>query len=247
MAVRDGGKRTRFACLETARCMVAITVSAITVAVVVMVTIAALRPADSFSLSVVNGMDSSIPWSLLRDADAATNNTTMQRVAEKVNLTFALLAYNPSGRKDIRFGNFTIRVTDMPYFPSFTKMTDIAAFPVPAPFTLKRQGAHKLWSKFSLSDARTLSYVANTYGALGTFKAMVLVNASIGSGSGSGTPASNNVTVTYYCWPVLVGWTAFSDSPDGGVTCTPRKELSVDVDSLLPRSAPAPAAVYSRR
>ncbi|PAN05297.1 hypothetical protein PAHAL_1G130000 [Panicum hallii] len=253
MAVRDGGKRTRFACLETARCMVAITVSAITVAVVVMVTIAALRPADSFSLSVVNGMDSSIPWlskvnsSSSLDADAATNNTTMQRAAEKVNLTFALRAYNPSGRKDIRFSNFTVRVTDMPYFPSFAKMRDIAAFPVPAPFTLKRQGAHKLWSKFSLSDAGTLSYVAHTYGAQGTFKAMVLVNASIGSGSGSGTPASNNVTVTYYCWPVLVGWTAFADSPDGGVTCTPRKELSVDVDSLLPRSAPAPAAVYSRR
>ncbi|RLN08945.1 hypothetical protein C2845_PM11G17620 [Panicum miliaceum] len=103
--------------------MVAITVSAITVAVVVMVTIAALRPADSFSLSVVNGMDSSIKWlskvnssSSSSDADAATN-TTMQRVAEKVNLTFALLAYNPSGRKDIRLGNITVRVTDMPLLP----------------------------------------------------------------------------------------------------------------------------------
>ena len=35
MAVRNRGKRTRFACLETTRFMVAITVSVITVAVVV--------------------------------------------------------------------------------------------------------------------------------------------------------------------------------------------------------------------
>jgi len=258
MAVGVGDKRTRFACLETVRFMVAVTVSAITVAVVVMVTIAALRPVD-FNLSIVNGMDSGTRWSSKVNSSsssssslssshavvAATNTTTMQQVAERVNLTFALRAYNPSGRKDIPFYNFTVRVTDMPHFPSFAEMTDIAEFTVPAPFTLKRQGAHKMRSKFSLSDNKTLSYVASTYGASGTFKAMVLVKASIDSSSGgSGTPATTINVVTYYCWPVLVGWTAAFDSPNGGVTCTPRKELSVDVDSLLPRSAPPPAAVY---
>lgn len=258
MAVGVGDKRTRFACLETVRFMVGITVSAITVAVVVMVTIAALRPVD-FTLSIVNGMDSGTRWSSKVNSSsssssslssshavvAATNTTTMQQVAERVNLTFALRAYNPSGRKDIRFDNFTVRVTDMPHFPSFAEMTDIAEFTVPAPFTLKRQGVHKMRSKFSLSDNKTLPYVASTYGASGTFKAMVLVKASIGSSSGgSGTPATTINVVTYYCWPVLVGWTAAFDSPNGGVTCTPRKELSVDVDSLLPRSAAPPAAVY---
>ena len=270
MAVRNRGKRTRFACLETVRFMVAITVSVITVAVVVMVTIAALRPVD-FTLSIVNGMDSSPQWSSKVNltspspspsplpsspsssssshADvAATSTRTVQQVAESVNLTFALQAYNPSGRMNIRFSNFSIRVTDMPHFPSFAEMTDIAEFTVPAPFTLKRQGAHKMRSKFSLSDNKTLSYVASTYGASGTFKAMVLVKASIGSSSGgSGTPATTINVVTYYCWPVLVGWTAALDSHDNPVTCTTAKELSVDVDSVLPRSAPPRAEVYSRR
>jgi len=271
MAVGVGDKRTRFACLETTRFMVAITVSVITVAVVVMVTIAALRPVD-FSLSIVNGMDSSPQWSSKVNltspspspsplpsspsssssshADvAATSTRTVQQVAESVNLTFALQAYNPSGRMNIRFSNFSIRVTDMPHFPSFAEMRDIAMFTVLAQFPLKKQGTHKLWSKYSLSDAKTLSYVASTYGAKGTFKAMVLVNASFGSSSGSdsGTPATINNVITYYCWPVLVGWTAALDSHDNPVTCTTAKELSVDVDSVLPRSAPPRAEVYSRR
>lgn len=226
MAARNGAgnKRTRFACLETVRCMVATTVSVLTVAVVVMVAHAALRPVDSYTLSIVKGMDSYPPWS--SKASSAAN---------RVNLRFALQAYNPSGRKDIHFIVFDIYVFEIPDYPSLYGMKDIAAFSVPArDFTVKRQGVHKLWSNFSITDPGKLSHIANTYGAAGTFKAMVLVYPFLAS------------VTRYYCWPVLVGWTAAIDSPSDGVPCTPEEELSIDIDSLLPGSAataPAPAPI----
>ncbi|KAL6861628.1 hypothetical protein ACP4OV_017328 [Aristida adscensionis] len=236
-----GGERTssRFPCIATVRYTVAAVLTALAIAVVVMVIADFLRP-ESFDLRVLHGH---VAAELrVMEMDSSNNNSLACRpcshgkrppgsfgrvlrpeegcrLVKFVDLWVMLSASNPGDRGDINIYNMTVRVIDgTPYAHSFVSNNLIASYNVTTEaYSLKPGSTHTRTKWGAVRDGGSLCKIAARHRNQTSFRAMLRVDATVSSVTA--LRKTRPRLVTYYCWPVSVTVDYSPDDDDGPVLC----------------------------
>lgn len=236
MATDDGGKRTKFQCLIIARFTAATVVAVLAFAGIVVVLAAGLRRED-ISLSLTHGhiqaaqvLWVSNPMNLSHHKPKKNAIVTSYLPVKQVDFWVSMYVHNPAGRDNMYCTITTALVIDMPNAPSFTKMTQLYIFKINYELNLSRKNSLDKW--FTMTDQKTLSYIARTYGGMSEFTAMLQVNMTVRLGEGTPTPS------THYCWPVTIGHSRSTTAE--AVTCKPSHNIDYAADSVDLQAPPLP-------
>ncbi|KAF0902420.1 hypothetical protein E2562_016255 [Oryza meyeriana var. granulata] len=211
MTADDGSKLTaRFRWLNLARCTVATVVTVLAVVVIARAVVVLLRP-EKLRLSVAGG-------------SVSVTRMPAMKPLPRVNISFVLRAFNPSGRASIEYTGLsvTLRAVDN-YNPSpaaAAMPAIISKFPFPDMF-VAQQMAHEAKASVSLAAEEDvpLPYVQRLFDG-GSIIAAIQLDGSLTNRmeiDGGMSRSDGGVATTYYCLPVTI---AVGDSHDEDSTTT---------------------------
>ncbi|KAL6861423.1 hypothetical protein ACP4OV_017123 [Aristida adscensionis] len=216
-----------FKFLAAARYTAAAVVTVLAVVVVGQVIAVALRP-GSIQLSVLQGYveattDLWMEHEVKAGNDAGGDGTVMKApvqsagsyvytytAADSVGLVVILTTDNPSGRVDINCTDLAITLFDMP--DGYDSLVLLQSYHWNDSFLVEGESSHTMRLPMVLSNNTALTYIANTYGGISSFQALLEVNVIAKSMFKLGKPAAT--TTRYYCWPVTVTSDVPSHSED---------------------------------
>ncbi|CAL5033888.1 unnamed protein product [Urochloa decumbens] len=232
MAV-EGGERTSLRwCLTIARCMAAAVVAALAGVVVLLVLSTGLHP-ESISLSVTHGhiQAAQVLWSkrelfLSHYRRYHDRNLTMYEAARSLDFWVSMNVLQRGGAGATKNCTITtVGVFDMPNAPSFLGMVKINTLQVNKDVCQDphhhHPGALDRW--ITINNQSTLDYIAQTYGGMNEFTAMLQVNMTIINTSGK------EESTSHYCWPVTIGHSRSTTAE--AITCKPSNNINYAADA----------------
>uniref|UniRef100_A0A0E0L751 Late embryogenesis abundant protein LEA-2 subgroup domain-containing protein n=1 Tax=Oryza punctata TaxID=4537 RepID=A0A0E0L751_ORYPU len=194
----DGSKlqpTARFRWLNLARCTVASVVTVLAVVVIARAVVVLLRP-EKLRLSVAGGR-------------VSINRMAAMKPLPRVNMSFVLRAFNPSGRASVEYTGLTVtlRAIDGDAASPATAAAIIAQFPFPD-VPVAQQMAHEAVARVSLAAAEDvpLRYVKALFDG-GSISAAIQVDGFLTTRmeiDGRISRSDGGAATTFYCLPVTV-------------------------------------------